>query len=248
MTRTEGNFVTMVYISKKEIVEAINKNDCKAIIEMLEGSGFSKGDTPPHFVPAARDFLTTLLATAAASAAKGTLDKKIAEILIEHAAIAVRVFNFILPARVYLEPTENLINFGDIPKDIRKAIKEDNTSKKILNKISSLEKNRFVLLIDYLLSGEVETISSYFTPTILRYFYEIIPDGLFFALMATSLKEPVSEIGIGMIDLGGLMSMLDSVCVGNDDDDEEDENESCTCDESCSEGGRCGKCGECENN
>ena len=247
MTRTEGNFVTMVCISKKEIVEAISKNDCKAIIEMLKGSGFSKGDTPLHFVPAARDFLTTLLATAAASAAKGTLDKKIAEILIEHAAIAVQVFNFILPARVYLEPTENLINFGDIPKDIRKAIKEDNTSKKILNKISSLDKNRFVLLIDYLLSGEVDAISGYFNSTILRYFYEIIPDGLFFALMATSLKEPMPEIGIGMIGLGGLMSMLDSVCLGIDDS-EENESEDYTCNGSCSEGGCCDECGKCENN
>ena len=247
MTRTEGNFVTIVRINKKEIVEAINKNDCKAIIEMLEGSGFSKGDIPPHFVPAAREFLTTLLATAAASAAKGTLDKKIAEILIEHAAIVVQVFNFILPARVYLEPTENLINFGDIPKDIRKAIREDRASKKILNKISSLDKSKFVLLIDYLLSDEVDVISGYFNYTILRYFYEIMPDGLFFALMAASIREPMSEIGIKMFGLGGpIPIMLGSVCVGNDDD-EEDENESCTCGESCSEGGRCGKCSECEN-
>ena len=246
MTRTEGNFVTITCISKKEIVEAINKNDCEAIIEMLEGSGFSKGDIPPHFVPAAREFLTTLLATAAASAAKGTLDPKIAEILIEHAAIVVQVFNFILPARVYLEPTENLINFGDIPKDIRKAIREDRASKKILNRISSLDKSKFVLLIDYLLSNEVDAIGGYFASTILRYFYNLIPDGLFFALMAASIKEPMSEIRIGMLGLGGLMPIMNSVCVGNDDDKEE--NESCTCGESCSEGGRCGKCSECENN
>lgn len=205
-------------ISDKDIFDAILNNDTAKAAEMLEGFDLTKDGTPPHFTSADRRVVSTMLSAASAMSWHDNLDDDLAHELIERTAMTVNIFPFLRLVVIGGEIERE--DFDTIPEKIRAALRKNDYTDQIARAIEDLDADVLKTLLNYFISGEVETSHVKFNLPVIRRIYsdEIIPANLMFAFMASNSRDTIDEhFGSAMDAIGGL-GLLGALLGGMNDE------------------------------
>ena len=179
-------------ISNKDIFDAILNNDTAKAAEMLEEFDLTKdGTPPPHFTSADRQVVSTILSAASAMSWHDNLDDDLAHELIERTAMTVNIFPFLRLVVIGGEIERE--DFDTIPEKIRAALRKNDYTDQIARAIEDLDADVLKTLLNYFISGEVETSHVKFSLPVIRRIYsdEIIPADLMFAFMASNSRDTI---------------------------------------------------------
>lgn len=219
MKRTED----YISLEREELCEAIYANDSAFIAEVMEGFNFVKDGTPPHFTESMHSLAFVTLEIAAIAASKDALTDEIMQLIINYTATVVDIFGFMRPAANGCCWDQGKNDYEQIPKKLKKALRENKFSEKAAKAIDALSQEEFVALINYVVSGEIEELNIGFSLPIIRGFYQhklLIPC-LIFSYMASALRTPIPNALIELGDMFG--SLFDGIKSKDENDNEETE-------------------------
>ena len=195
-------------ISRKEIINAILENDTARVAEILEAFGLRKDGSLPVFTSADKKLVTTMLGFASAkdlNLSEGLSDD-LAEELIERTAMTVDIFEFMKLIMIAVDV--DIVDYNDIPNDIREALVKNKYSDEIARAIESpIDDYALKALIDFIATGQVEEIHIKFNLPIIRRVYGSgwVTQDEILAFMGLCLRETVEE---HFDDLQGVLSVL----------------------------------------
>ena len=190
-----------------------------------------------------------MLSAASAMSWHDNLDDDLAHELIERTAMTVNIFSFL--RLVVIGGGIEREDFDTIPEQIRAALRKNDYTDQIARAIEDLDADVLKTLLNYFISGEVETSHVKFNLPVIRRIYsdEIIPANLMFAFMASNSRDTIDEhFGSAMDAIGGL-GLLGVLLGGMNNDDDDKEDHECNhdgCHGECGDcHGECGGCGDC---
>lgn len=172
-----------------EISEAIANGNTKQVKEMFEGFHVLKGKGASTRVTASSlKLINIMLRIAAVKTWEQELKDDMANVLIEYISPIINIFGFIYS----LVDQSSVVDFDEIPKEIRDSLRKNAYTKKIGEQIMALDKDTFDKMLRYLITKEeVECLNLKFSLPIAQYCFvnEIIPRNAFFSYMGNCLNE-----------------------------------------------------------
>ncbi|MBR5389265.1 hypothetical protein IK146_01760 [Candidatus Saccharibacteria bacterium] len=185
-------------VTRREIVDYMNKNQVDQILAILEAFGFKTDTTEGHsamYYPRA-NLVKLILSTAISLYHRGALSGKMTTELIEHFGRCVGIYN-VIKLTIECSGIDDR-NFDKIPEDIRVAISDSfSCSEKAVSAIQDLTPNMFETLLLYIVRETGWLARRYIVPLLLGIRDKgVIDDDLLLTFMLGSVAEVDTDDGL----------------------------------------------------
>ncbi len=195
-----------VQVDVDELREIIERRDMKRFENVMKAFGIQKGLWKDDALcEEASNLAKICLSMASVLARASALEEDFVQLLIEYFAFSTNIFAFMVPASVFLSATKFDIGKSTaILDEFIDAVESDEFDEDWATYIENSSSAEFYQIINFLLSGEIESLNADWGLPILKRFYQLLPKDMLLALMSLSTKtfsNPLAGLFVGLAGL-----------------------------------------------